>query len=118
MKVSLMVGLFFAMVAIAPSHAAAFDPKSLVGQWSGEWTEMRGNEIHGKYFLTIERVQGNKVFGKGQVVGKRTVDFTVRGTFDGNRLSYGDTALTVDGTKMDGERGGDFPAHISLVKQR
>jgi hypothetical protein len=46
-------------------------------------------ERSGRYYLTIERVEGDKVFGKGRVEGRRASDLNFTGTLSGNRLTYG-----------------------------
>jgi hypothetical protein len=61
-------------------------------------------------------LMGNKVFGKGQIVGRQATDFTVQGTLDGNRLSWGTVVLTVDGNRMIGR--GRNQSSISLTKEK
>ena len=113
----LALGLVVGTIATpARSQSGALDPQSLVGQWSGEWVGGANQKANGRYYLTIEKVEGNKVSGKGQVLGRRTTEFTIGGTLDGNRLSYGKTVLTVDGDRMNGQDGGNLSAHISLTK--
>jgi hypothetical protein len=112
-----VVGLF----GIAPHvRAQSPDTQHLIGEWSGSWVGGPHDRLNGDYYLTIQTVEGNIVTGKGQFVGKRTTDFVVHGVLDGNRLSYGDTVLTVDGDHMTGISEGNLALRpkISLTKQK
>jgi hypothetical protein len=94
----------FVVAALAPATWAQtpdVDPQALVGQWSGTWTGKVPSE-NGRYYLTIERVQDGKVFGKGEFVARKTTEFKVVGTLSGNRLTFGRTDLTVNGNQMTG----------------
>jgi hypothetical protein len=106
------------VVAVAPRawpQAPAVDPKGLIGQWSGSWVNSHVASTNGKYYLTIERVVGDKVFGKGEFWARTTTEFKVVGTLSGNQLTFGRTTLTVDGNQMQGT-GPDFK--ISLIKDK
>lgn len=77
------------VVAVAPSawpQAPAVDPKSLIGQWSGSWVNSHEAKMNGKYYLTIERIVGEKVFGKVEFFGRTTSEFKVAGTLSGRTL--------------------------------
>jgi hypothetical protein len=101
-------------------YAQPADPQHLVGHWSGSWVGGQHDRLSGHYYLTIQRVEGNTVTGKGQFVEKQTTNFVVHGVLDGNRLSYGDTVLTVDGDHMTGASEGNLALHprISLTKEK
>jgi hypothetical protein len=59
------------------------DPQSLIGAWEGAWQWRAGEaQSGGQYYLTIELIQGNKVFGSVQVGGRWTREFKVVGTLD------------------------------------
>ena len=93
------------VAALAPttwSQTPEVDPKALIGQWSGSWNGAHIASDKGQYYLTIERVEGEKVLGKGEFVGRRTTEFKVNGTLSGNQLTYGRTQLTISGNQMTG----------------
>jgi hypothetical protein len=51
----------------------SIDPQSLIGAWEGAWQWRAGEaQSGGQYYLTIERIQGDKVFGSVQVGGRWT----------------------------------------------
>ena len=91
------------------------DPQSLVGQWVGSWVNAHEGKLNGKYYLTIDRVVGEKVFGKGEFVGRTTTEFKIGGTLSCNLLTFGRTTLTVDGNQM---RGTGPDIKISLTKEK
>jgi hypothetical protein len=110
------------VAAVAPSawsQAPSVDPQSLIGQWSGSWTGTHGGAGRGsgsgKYYLTIERVQGEKVFGKIENSGRRGTVTNITGTLSGNRLTYGKTELTIDGDNMQGTAP---DVKLSLTKEK
>jgi hypothetical protein len=98
------------------------DSQSLVGAWEGTWPPRVGEAgVGGQYYLTIDRVDGNKVYGSGHVTGRRTADFKFVGTLDGNRLTYGTATRTelelVTPTRMQGNATGNFNSAITLRKK-
>jgi len=88
------------------------DPDMLIGEWSGVATNIspRGAGTRGAYTLSIERVEGGKVYGRTITPGdSRPTSFV--GTLHGNALTFYTgryaTELTVSGTRMYGvQRGG------------
>ena len=93
-------------LATAVHAQAAIDPKALVGEWNGSWVDRRDARTNGQYSLTIERVDGNKVYGFGTLYIRRSFDFKFAGTFDGSRLTFGTETkvdLLVEGTNMRGD---------------
>jgi hypothetical protein len=122
LAVAMLATLAFAL----PSGAqpAAFDPQTLIGEWSGEF---RGNTGGGKYYLTIEKVDGDKVHLRierpdlSDPALPKDVRFV--GTLSGNVLSYAPqrvpaTQLTVDGNKMSGTSQGRETLRIELRKTK
>jgi hypothetical protein len=107
----LILGMF---VPGAWSQTPTVDPQTLVGRWVGSWTNANTGKGNGKYYLTIERVEGQKVFGVGEFVGQKTSQFKVNGTLSGNQLTFGRTELTVDGREM---RGKAPSLDIKLMKE-
>jgi hypothetical protein len=107
--------LSIALFTSLASPQATVDPQSLVGTWSGNWVASHGEKNSGQYVLTIERVDGEKVIGKGEITGRRSSEFKVNGTLSGNQLSYGRTTLTVDGERMSGTGNN---SKITLTKQK
>ena len=91
------------LVPGAWSQTSTVEPQTLVGRWSGSWTNANTGKGNGKYYLTIERVEGQKVFGEGEVVAQKPPTFKVNGTLSGNQLTFGRTELTVEGTTMRGK---------------
>ena len=96
------------------------DPQSLVGEWGGAWTEKHRHYVNGQYYLWIEKVEGNKVYGRGEVSGRPSTEFTFLGALDGSRLTFGRTATTellIEGDQMRGSSQ-DPPRDISLSKRK
>ena len=111
-----------AAVALAAWAQAPLDPQSLVGEWSGTWTA-KHHGGNGQYHVTIERVEGNKVFG--QVVKSGRDRFNIVGTLAGNRLKFGGsgnpTELLIEGNQMKGSTQGAIranPTDITLTKTK
>jgi hypothetical protein len=88
-------------------HAQAFDPQSLIGEWSGRVTAMDKASVNGTLTLTIRRVNGNAVFGSFERVmeGKPALTHRFRGTLEGNVLRVGGIQFTVFKTRMIGHNG-------------
>jgi hypothetical protein len=89
----------------------AADPQTLIGEWSGLATQIspRGAGSRSAYTLSIERVEGTKVYGWTSTPGGgQTMSFV--GTLRGNTLTFYTgrfaTNLTVAGTRMYGVRRG------------
>jgi hypothetical protein len=118
------VACFFILtVASAAVWAqAAVDPQSLVGEWTGSWVDKREGKSKGQYSLTIEKVEGNQVHGRGEVSARRTSEFKFVGTLEGNRLTFGrdtKTVFTIEGTQMRGSSEGPVAArNISINKTK
>jgi hypothetical protein len=119
--VGLAVGIPAALVPVTRVFAQNVDPQSLVGQWNGNWTEKSESKMNGPYYITIERVEGNKVFGLGEVHSRSgKTEFRFVGTLQGNRLTYGRdnvTDLTIDGNRMEGTSIGRTNWRVKLNKQ-
>jgi hypothetical protein len=117
----LAVGVMAVLVSVAGVVAQNVDPQSLVGQWSGNWTEKSESKMNGPYYITIERVEGNKVFGRAEVHSmKGKTEFQFVGTLQGNRLTFGRdnvTDLTIDGNRMEGTALGRTNWRVKLNKQ-
>lgn len=106
------------VAALAPTawpQAPDVDPPALIGLWSGSWTSTHVASENGRYYLTITRVDGQKVVGKVEHVARRTTQFPINGTLSGNRLTYLRTELTISGNQMTGS-GPDF--RITLIKDK
>jgi hypothetical protein len=103
--VSIACCLILTAASAAVWAQAAVDPQSLVGEWTGSWVDKREGKNNGQYSLTIEKVEGNQVHGRGELSVRRTSEFKFVGTLEGNRLTFGrDTkvVLTIEGTQMRG----------------
>jgi hypothetical protein len=113
---ALVVMLLVAGVAPGTwSQPPGVDPQGLVGTWSGSWNGAHQSKRSGRYHLTIERVEGEKVYGTEEITGRSQSTITVRGRLSGNTLTYGKTSLTIDGDEMRGN-GPDFK--ITLTKEK
>jgi hypothetical protein len=123
--VSLIAALLVG-VSLAPTAwpQAGLEAQSLVGLWSGQWTWKTDSRWNGPYALTIEKVDGRKVYGAGDYVGMTSSgsrgprNFKFIGTLEGNRLTFGRdtiTELVIDGNQMTGQ-GGNL--NIKLLKTK
>ena len=122
--------LFIAsVVALATLAASAWsqaplDRQSLVGEWSGSWKNKNLPHINGKYYLTIEKVEVDKVYGQVEVSGPQTAQFKLLGTLDGNRLTFGGpnpTEFLIEGNQMKESSQGaprGNPWDITLMKTK
>jgi len=54
--------------------------------------------LSGDYVLRIRKVEGEKVFGEVEWTNRATTKSNLIGTFDGQRLTYGNGSLTVEGS--------------------
>ena len=105
----------------AAVRAQNVEPQKLIGEWSGKWIDRHVAKTNGSYVLVIERVEGKKVFGRGEAGGRRSTEFKFAGTFEGNQLKFGKTTvveLTVDGDRMAGTATGNVSWAISLDKKK
>jgi hypothetical protein len=113
-----------AALAVSAWSQAPLDPQSLVGEWSGSWMNKRLQGANGQYHLTIEQVQGDKVYGQVVMSGRETVQFKLVGTLAGNRLTFGSvnpTELLIEGNQMKGSTQGSVranPLDIALTKTK
>ena len=116
------------LLAVMPSavqpQVTAVDPQSLVGSWVGSWTETGRRALSGRYIMTIDKVEGDRVSGTAEMVGRRVQvpPFRVAGTLSGNRLTYGtrvQTELMIDGGRMTGKTSGaNEDVCITLSKEK
>jgi hypothetical protein len=116
------------LLAVTPGRgrpqAMSVDPQSLVGSWVGTWTETGRRALTGPYFLKIEKVEGDQVFGTGELRGRRVTvpPFRVTGTLSGKSLTYGTrvrTEMTVEGDRMTGKTtGANDDVTITLTKEK
>jgi len=104
-RVLFYVLLLSTVVPSAWSQTPEIDPQALVGRWSGSWIGAHQSKHSGKYYLTIERVEGQKVYGRRQITGR----------LSGNQLTFSKTELTIDGDAMRGS-GQDYK--ITLTKEK
>ena len=120
----LVVFAMFAFTATPAVAQTSIDPQSLIGEWSGKWSGIWGTAsttLSGDYVLRIRKVEGEKVFGEVEWTNRATTKSNLIGTFDGQRLTYGNASLTVEGNRMTGTRPvTNFPRgiNVELVKTR
>jgi hypothetical protein len=123
----LLAGIVGAAALSVPSWPQeTIDPQSLVGVWTGSWTNRqwsgRSAGGTGDYKLTIERVEGSQVYGRGTFYGpKGTNEFDVVGTLEGNQLTYGKkfvTKLLIRKGEMTGSSEGQITRDITLYKKK
>ncbi|MGH7335381.1 MAG: hypothetical protein ACREKS_22085 [Candidatus Rokuibacteriota bacterium] len=115
-------------MAVGPPGAAQapLDRQALIGEWVGKWTATIGpgggrhGGPQGPYSLTVNGVEGDRVFATVAFQGTRNV----RATLSGNNLTFGNeqfkTVLSVDGDQMRGAvtGGGVPPREIALIKKK
>jgi|SRR5262245_24742133 len=103
----------------ALSQTTAPDPQALVGEWAGVATRIavRAGATRGAYMLTIEKVEGGKVYGHADVPGGGPPASFV-GTLRGNTLTFYtgrfETALTLEGKRLYGVRRGGVDDNFEL----
>jgi hypothetical protein len=118
----LAISVAAVVVPVTGVVAQNVDPQSLVGQWTGTWTEKSQAKMNGRYYITIEKVDGKRVFGRGEVhSGSWKNEFQFVGTLEGNRLTYRRdnlTDLTIDGNRMEGTSIGRTNRRLKLDKQK
>ena len=122
--------LFLAsVVALATLAASAWsqaplDRQSLVGEWRGSWKNKGLPHINGKYYLTIEKVEGDKAYGQVEISGPQSMQHKLLGTLDGNRLTFSGpnpTEFLIEGNQMKGSSQGaprGNPWDITLMKTK
>jgi hypothetical protein len=117
----LAISVAAVVVPVAGVVAQNVDPQSLVGQWTGTWTEKSESKMNGPYYITIERVDGNRVFGRAEVHSRSgKTEFQFVGALQGNRLTDGRdnvTDLAIDGKRMEGTAIGRTNWRVKLNKQ-
>jgi hypothetical protein len=112
----LLVALVVMSTASAVWPQTSPDPQSLVGRWSGSWIDTKEERSSGRYYLTVERVDGEKVVGKREAIGWTPAEAKIgNGRLSGNRLTFGKTELTIDGEQM---RGTAPNVRITLTKEK
>jgi hypothetical protein len=47
-------------------RAADLDPQSLLGEWQGTWSMASSRGTTGNYYITINKVEGDKVYGRSE----------------------------------------------------
>lgn len=125
-RLPLLLAAIFLASALPASPQATLDPQALVGEWEGTWEAEsdNGRVFTGAYALTIERVEGDKVYGRGEIRGARNTEFQFEGTLAGNRLRFdkggkdGATELRVEGARMFGASRGKVAREIALSKRK
>jgi hypothetical protein len=105
--------------------AADLEPQALLGEWQGTWSMASSRGSTGNYYITINKVEGNKVYGRSErpatsKSGESNWNFV--GTLAENVVTVktADLAmeLTVNGKNMTGWsliRGNRFD--LSLAKK-
>lgn len=104
--------------------AQGFDPQSLVGEWTGQWsTASNRGPVGGSVSITIKKVEGGKVYGESRFTGANSVpdgkfagDLTERGyTLTTSRFV---SVYTVEGDKMTGTSGAGGRVQLSLTRTK
>ena len=98
-----------AAMAQSASAQSAPDPQALVGEWAGmaTLTAARRGAMRSPYLLTIEKVEGGKVYGRADMREDGSPSSFV-GTFRGNTLTFYtgrfETNLILEGKRLYGLR--------------
>jgi len=103
----LVVFAMFAFTATPAVAQTSIDPqipdRRMVGEMVGDLGTGSAT-LSGDYVLRIRKVEGEKVFGEVEWTNRATTKSNLIGTFDGQRLTYGNGSLTVEGNRMTGTR--------------
>ena len=102
------------------TRVRAFETHPLVGTWLGDWQRIIGEPVSGQYYLTILGVHGGTVAGEySMITSSRTFEGPFTGTLSNNTLVMGNTRLSIDGDRMDGESQGQAGMmKIKLVRKK
>jgi hypothetical protein len=123
--VSLVVTVL--IFAFTLSVLAQTTPDSLLGEWVGDWKATWSPYPSGQYFMTVEKVDGEKVYGKIETVGSNRPPADFEGTVEGNVLKFSyvnkevSGSFDIAGDKMTGStvRAGFTPkVNVSLAKKK
>src|SRR5262249_28080072 len=104
-----VLALFLVTSSVPVLAQTVSDSESLVGHWAGiaTTTNMRQGNMRLPYALSIERVEGGKVYGTIETAG---AGGGFVGTLRGNQLTFYtgryENSLTVSGRRMFGVRRG------------
>ena len=104
-------------------RAADLDPQALLGEWQGTWAMAASRSSTGNYYITINKVEGNKVYGRSErpATGKSgESNWNFVGTLAENVLTVKTPdlgmELTVNGKNMTGwslVRGNRFDLNLA-----
>ena len=111
-------------------QAQTVDPQSLIGEWRGAWAWTNNPSVNGQYYMTITKVEGDKVYGRVERGGlpaayRAVANFNFAGTLSGYVLTFvvcapaGKTELTISdgGKEMLVQGYGTNRVDISLSKK-
>ena len=119
----LLLAIFCVFTLGVPSaHSQSLDPQSLIGERNGKWARAHryyGRESSNFYGLTIERVEGNRVYGSGEYAGKSMQSFKFEGVLEGNHLRFGKNVVTdleITNDQMQGSNTNG--SKLSLTKKK
>jgi hypothetical protein len=112
---------------VSPSfpQQPAIDPQSLIGQWEGDWLvqTVRGPR-GGRYYLTLQRVENDVLYGRVEFTGSLTPQYDVHGTVEGNVLTYVSAdkqvtaKLTIAGDTMSGTSSRELGVTVTVAMTR
>ena len=104
-------------------RAADLEPQALIGEWQGTWAMAASRSSTGNYYITINKVEGNKVYGRSErpATGKSgESNWNFVGTLAENVLTVKTPdlgmELTVNGKNMTGwslVRGNRFDLNLA-----
>lgn len=123
---ALSVVLMIAAIMPGQIGAQALDPQSLIGEWTGKWvtqvaglSQTRRIATSGAYRLVIKKVEGRTVSADIYAEGAQgTLERGVRGTLEGNTLTFGPVKFTVTGKDMRGNSSSPASLEINLTKMQ
>jgi hypothetical protein len=113
-------------LAVTPVAPQTLDPQSIIGEWGGRWVDPRDPGNTGSYFMTIKKIEGNKIFTRLHLVGRGSFEGDREATLSGNTLTietrFNKAEFTIEGDQMRGTTRnlstGFVSQEISLVKKK
>lgn len=124
-------GLFAVLVSCVATtsglcQSTVPDPQSLIAEWQGSLVSPRDLNTNGQYYLTITKIEGDRVYARFEIFGRTAFKGDRVGTLAGNTLTFATAfnraVFTIDGDRMRGlvrsVSTGDAIQDISLSRKK